>query len=84
MFAQVSCVGFNNVKYLRATAIVLYIWALWSDRIQRRSPFILAGLTLCLIGYAINISNVRHGVKYFGTFFVVTGSYAAFPGIVAW
>ena len=49
-----------------------------------RSPFILAGLTMCLIGFAINISDARIGVKYFGTFLCVSGSYAAFPGVVSW
>lgn len=49
-----------------------------------RYPFILAGLSLCAIGFAINISDVRIGVKYFGTFFCVSGAYAAFPGIVCW
>lgn len=46
--------------------------------------FIYAGLLLLLIGYCINISDVSDGVKYFGTFLIVTGSYAAFPGVVAW
>lgn len=36
------------------------------------------------IGFAINISNVAPGVKYFGTFLCVAGSYAPFPGVVAW
>ena len=49
-----------------------------------RSPFILLGLVMCLIGFTINISNVKNGVKYFGTFLCVAGSYAAFPGVVAW
>ncbi|KAK7685745.1 hypothetical protein QCA50_011091 [Cerrena zonata] len=69
--------------YVCAT-IILIIFAIWSDRIQKRSPFILAGLVMCLIGFAINISEAPIGVKYFGTFFCVSGSYAAFPGIVAW
>ncbi|KAJ3514424.1 hypothetical protein NLJ89_g2392 [Agrocybe chaxingu] len=69
--------------YVVAT-ILVYVFAYYSDRLMIRSPFILIGLTLCLIGFSINISNVPTGVKYFGTFFVVTGSYAAFPGIVAW
>jgi hypothetical protein len=51
---------------------------------KMRSPFILIGLTLMLIGFAINISEAPSGVKYFGTFFVVGGSYATFPGVVAW
>lgn len=63
---------------------MLYIFAYWSDKVKKRSPFILAGLFMCLIGFSINLSNVPTGVKYFGTFFCVAGSYAAFPGIVAW
>ncbi|KAH9029003.1 MFS general substrate transporter [Lactarius pseudohatsudake] len=69
--------------YIVAT-VTVYVFALWSDRIQRRSPFILAGLCMLLIGFSINISNASSGVKYFGTFFCVTGSYAAFPGVVSW
>ncbi|CCL99898.1 uncharacterized protein FIBRA_01923 [Fibroporia radiculosa] len=69
--------------YVCAT-IILVIFAVWSDHIKLRSPFILAGLIMCLIGFVINISDVPAGVKYFGTFFCVSGSYAAFPGIVAW
>ncbi|KAF9444269.1 MFS general substrate transporter [Macrolepiota fuliginosa MF-IS2] len=69
--------------YVVAT-ITLYVFAFYSDRFKKRSPFILAGLTLCLIGFSINISKASHGVKYFGTFFVVAGSYSAFPGVVAW
>lgn len=49
-----------------------------------RAPFIYMGLICLVIGYGINISNARSGVKYFGTFWVVAGSYAAFPGVVAW
>lgn len=69
--------------YVCATTILI-IFAVWSDRIQKRYPFILAGLVMCLIGFAINISHAPIGVKYFGTFFCVSGSYAAFPGVIAW
>ncbi|EKM57338.1 uncharacterized protein PHACADRAFT_160834 [Phanerochaete carnosa HHB-10118-sp] len=69
--------------YVFAT-IVLLIFAVWSDRIKMRYPFILAGLFMCLIGFSINLSHAPIGVKYFGTFFCVAGSYAAFPGVVAW
>ncbi|KAJ7881432.1 MFS general substrate transporter [Mycena leptocephala] len=64
--------------------IVLFIFAYWSDRTKIRSPFIFAGFLSNLIGFSINISNAPSGVKYFGTFFCVTGAYAAVPGIVAW
>ena len=64
--------------------MVLVVVATWSDRIALRSPFILAGILVCFVGYSINISDIRIGVKYFGTFLCVTGSYATLPGIIAW
>ena len=65
-------------------AILLMVFAYWSDRIQLRFPFIIAGLVLCLTGFSINISDAPMGAKYFGTYLCVAGSYAAFPGVVAW
>lgn len=77
------CLGFllNDADWI---AIVLGVFAHYSDKIKMRSPFVLAGLVMCLIGFSINISEAPSGVKYFGTFFCVAGSYAAFPGVVAW
>jgi len=69
--------------YIFAT-IVLLLFGHYSDRLQMRSPFILAGLCMLVIGFGINISDASSGVKYFGTFFCVAGSYAPFPGVVAW
>lgn len=65
-------------------AIVLLIFAHMSDKIKLRSPFILAGLFMLVLGFGINISDAPRGAKYFGTFFCVGGSYAAFPGVIAW
>lgn len=48
-----------------------------------RAPFIYISLIFLVIGYGINISNARSGVKYFGTFWIVAGSYAGFPVVVA-
>ncbi|KAJ7881427.1 MFS general substrate transporter, partial [Mycena leptocephala] len=53
---------------------LLFIFAYWSDKIQKRAPFIYAGLLMLLVGFSINISTAPPGVKYFGT-------YAAFPGV---
>ncbi|KAJ8596851.1 MFS general substrate transporter [Rhizopogon salebrosus TDB-379] len=69
--------------YATAT-MILFVFAYYSDKLKMRSPFILAGLVMCLIGFSINISTAPNGVKYFGTFFIVIGSYAAFPGVVSW
>ncbi|KAI0649691.1 hypothetical protein C8Q79DRAFT_341528 [Trametes meyenii] len=56
----------------------------WSDRLKRRSPFILLGLVLCLIGFIISLSASRLGLKYFGTFLIVIGGYAGFPAVPSW
>ncbi|KAJ3848507.1 major facilitator superfamily domain-containing protein [Lentinula lateritia] len=69
--------------YIFAT-IVLGLFAYYSDKVMMRSPFILAAQIMCLIGFSINIANVSTGAKYLGTFLIVAGSYAGFPGIVAW
>ncbi|KAK7438888.1 hypothetical protein VKT23_017814 [Stygiomarasmius scandens] len=69
--------------YVFAT-IVLFFFAHFSDKLRLRSPFIYAALIMCLIGFSINISDAPPGVKYFGTFLCVAGSYAGFPGVVAW
>ncbi|EJU06610.1 MFS general substrate transporter [Dacryopinax primogenitus] len=69
--------------YVFAT-IVLLLFAHFSDRHGIRSPFILAGLCMLAIGFGINISSAPSGAKYFGTFLCVAGSYAPFPGVIAW
>lgn len=66
------------------SAIVLLFFAHYSDKLKMRSPFILAGLLMCLIGFSINISDASIGAKYFGTFLCVAGSYSAFPGVISW
>ena len=65
-------------------AIVTVGFALLSDRTKYRFPFILAGHAMCILGFGIQISNAHSGVKYFGTFFCVAGSYSAFPGVITW
>ncbi|KAG2141409.1 MFS general substrate transporter, partial [Suillus bovinus] len=67
-----------------AGTVTLLAFAHYSDKLKMRSPFILAGLTMCLIGYSINISAAPNGVKYFGTYVIVMGSYASLPGVISW
>ncbi|KAI0752396.1 MFS general substrate transporter [Daedaleopsis nitida] len=69
--------------YVVGTATVI-AFGFWSDKVQRRSPFVLCGQLLCLTGFAINVSRVGIGAKYFGTFLIVSGGYAAYPSMVAW
>jgi hypothetical protein len=52
--------------------------------LKLRWPFVLAGLIVSAVGFGINISDAPIGVKYFGTFLCVAGSYSAAPGTVAW
>jgi hypothetical protein len=65
-------------------AIVLLFSAHFSDKLRLRWPFILAGLLSSAVGFGIDISNASIGVKYFGVFLCVTGSYSAVPGLLAW
>ncbi|KZV88429.1 MFS general substrate transporter [Exidia glandulosa HHB12029] len=69
--------------YVFAT-IVLLFFAHFSDKHHLRWPFIVAGQLMCLVGFAINISDTSRGAKYFGTFLCVGGSYSAFPILIAW
>ena len=76
-FLSLSVVG-------QKIAILLFTFAYYSDKIKMRSPFIGLALVMMMIGFSINISEASSGAKYFGTFFVVAGAYASFPGVVAW
>ncbi|KAF8125325.1 MFS general substrate transporter [Boletus edulis] len=69
--------------YMLAT-VVLLTFAHFSDKLQKRSPFVFASQLIALTGYVINISNAPSSVKYFGTFLCVIGSYSAFPGSISW
>lgn len=65
-------------------AIVMCFAAFYSDKLKMRFPVVLAGLVCCMIGFLMNICKLRSGVRYFGTFFIVIGSYSALPGSIAW
>ncbi|KAL4071697.1 major facilitator superfamily domain-containing protein [Scleroderma yunnanense] len=73
--------GINFTAYL---VMVLGVFAYFSDRKKLRSPFIFAAQLISLIGYIINITNASSGVKYFGTFWCVAGSYTAGTGPIIW
>ena len=91
VLAITNCAKLLGIQYFILLQMVIFLPLVLIRNLAKLSTtalvadaFILAGLTMCLIGFAINISNAPIGVKYFGTFFCVSGSYAAFPGIVAW
>ncbi|KAI0365418.1 MFS general substrate transporter [Pilatotrama ljubarskyi] len=69
--------------YVVATVNVV-LCSMYSDRIKMRSPFVLAGLVLTFIGFAINVSNASIGAKYFGVHLVVIGAYLSAPIVISW
>ncbi|KAF9503516.1 hypothetical protein BS47DRAFT_1322839 [Hydnum rufescens UP504] len=58
--------------------------ALIADKLKRRSPFLFIGMMTSLVGFAINISPVSRGPKYFGMFLCTAGTYSAFCAAIAW
>lgn len=68
--------------YVFATILII-VFAIHSDRLKIRAPFILVGQVVSLIGFAINLGGGSRGVRYFGTF-LCCAAYPTFPLIVAW
>ncbi len=55
------------------------------NKIHVRFPFILFGVSIALIGWAIQLSQVNPpGVRYFGLFMIASGAYIQMPMMVAW
>lgn len=75
---------FSGQSPLIFLAIVSLVFSHFADKLRLRWPFVLASLLLAGTGFAINIADVSNGVKYFGTFVCVAGTYSATPGFVAW
>ena len=72
----VPCYALGAVSYL--------VVAKLSDRFQRRAIFTVIFGLICTIGYAILVSPVSGGVKYFGCFLVATGLYVIVGVPLAW
>ena len=79
-----TCTHIRRASFMVFPVIMLIIFAIWSDRVKMRSPFLFAALLISLAGFVINISDAPIGAKYFGTFLCMGGLCAAFPGTVAW
>lgn len=70
-----------------AAVIFSIITAFASDRLNKRSPFILFYQGVLLIGYIMAITinpNTNPGGVYAAMFLIVVASYAAFPGMISW
>ncbi|KAL2221521.1 putative MFS nicotinic acid transporter Tna1 [Thermoascus aurantiacus ATCC 26904] len=72
--------------YVTAAAVsVIAAW--YSDRVGKRSPFILGFMCLIGVGFIICLAASGRGVPgvvYFGVFVAVVGIYPAFPGNITW
>ncbi|RXW16317.1 hypothetical protein EST38_g9540 [Candolleomyces aberdarensis] len=80
---QVYCFVLISLGFV-TPSITIYLFAYLSDKLRLRAPFLFASLAISFVGYAINVTNAPAGVKYFGIFLCVTGSYAGIPGLSAW
>ncbi|KAK1834463.1 major facilitator superfamily transporter [Podospora conica] len=67
------------------TASILAVAAAWfSDRVGKRSPFIIGFLVVMVAGFTMCISSSNPKVVYAGVFLSTCAIYPAFPGIISW
>lgn len=79
--AQVQCL---TIPCYALGAITYLFVAWWSDRLQRRGVMAVSFGIISIIGYAVLLSNVSNGVRYFGCFLVAMGLYVAVGIPLGW
>lgn len=68
-----------------ALGAITYLAAAWvSDRLQRRGIITVIFGTISVIGYAVLLSDVSNGVRYFGCFLVAMGLYVVVGIPLGW
>ncbi|KAH6887895.1 major facilitator superfamily domain-containing protein [Thelonectria olida] len=65
-------------------AILAVIVAYISDRVGKRSPFIISFLCVMIVGFSMCISSSNPRVVYGGVFLAACAIYPAFPGVISW
>ncbi|KAI1250411.1 hypothetical protein MGN70_007464 [Eutypa lata] len=65
-------------------AIMAILFAYISDRVGKRSPFIISFLLMMIVGFSMCISTSNPKVIYGGVFVVACAIYPAFPGVITW
>ncbi|KAI1118906.1 major facilitator superfamily domain-containing protein [Nemania sp. NC0429] len=65
-------------------AILAVVTAYFSDRVGKRSPFVITCIILIIIGFILAISSTNPGVVYAGVFITAVGIYSGFAGNIAW
>ncbi|KAM5356487.1 hypothetical protein ACJ41O_003133 [Fusarium nematophilum] len=67
------------------TAAILAVIIAWtSDRVGKRSPFIVVFLCIMVVGFSMCISSGNPKVVYGGVFIAACAIYPAFPGVITW
>lgn len=79
--AEVQCL---TIPCYALGAITYLVVAWFSDRLQRRGVFTVALGAVSVVGYAILISDVSNGVRYFGCFLVAMGLYVVVGIPLGW
>ncbi|KAM0445212.1 hypothetical protein ACHAO4_009917 [Trichoderma viride] len=65
-------------------AILAVIVAYVSDRVGKRSPFIITLYCFLIVGFSMCISTSNPKVVYGGVFITACAIYPAFPGVISW
>ncbi|KAK0634307.1 major facilitator superfamily domain-containing protein [Bombardia bombarda] len=65
-------------------AILAVVFAYISDRVGKRSPFVIGFLLMMIVGFSMCISSSNPRVVYAGVFLAACAIYPAFPGIITW
>ncbi len=68
-------------------AILAVVVAFFSDKLGKRSPFIIGLLLIMACGFSMCIGTdpkAKPGVVYAGVYIAACAIYPAFPGVIAW
>ncbi|OLN81350.1 putative transporter C1002.16c-like protein 17 [Colletotrichum chlorophyti] len=65
-------------------AVLAVIVAYLSDKLGKRSPFIVGFLCMMIVGFSMCISSSNPKVVYGGVFVAACAIYPAFPGVISW
>ncbi|KAL2024971.1 hypothetical protein VTK56DRAFT_3670 [Thermocarpiscus australiensis] len=84
---QSSQAQLMTVPIYIAAAILAVIAAYFSDKVGKRSPFIIGFLLMMAVGFSMCIATdptTNPRVVYGGVFVAACAIYPAFPGVIAW
>ncbi|KAK0613983.1 major facilitator superfamily domain-containing protein [Immersiella caudata] len=81
---QASTAQLMTVPIYVTAAILAVIVAYISDRVGKRSPFIIGLLFVMIVGFSMCISTTNPKVVYAGVFIAACAIYPAFPGVISW